>query len=332
MLISKDLQTSLFADNPEYDDFVAKFEPKKTTDDCYTPPLVYDAIRDWACEQYGIDPGSIVRPFYQGGDYEAFDYPDGCVVLDNPPFSILSQICDFYLNRGIRFFLFAPSLTAFSGKSVAMRMNHIVCDADIIYENGACVKTAFVTSYGGDIVAQTAPDLGAKIAEAVKKIKAMTTATKPKYIYPDHIVTAAMLQRYSKYGVNFRVRRGDCVLIAALDDQRRAGKTIFGGGLLLSEKAAAETAAAETWRLSPREKAIIATLGARDGKNKTILKADGRLVRAEDSPLCGTRMDDGACNQVCKYNTPDRGCVAGELGARCDLTNVTGERGNGEAG
>ena len=81
MLISKDLQTSLFADNQEYDDFVAKFEPKKTTDDCYTPPLVYDAIRDWACEQYGIDPGSIVRPFYPGGDYEAFDYPDGCVVL-----------------------------------------------------------------------------------------------------------------------------------------------------------------------------------------------------------------------------------------------------------
>lgn len=171
MLNSKDLQTSLFADNPEYDGFVAKFEPKKTTDDCYTPPIIYDAIRAWACEQYGIDPGSIVRPFYPGGDYEAFDYPDGCVVLDNPPFSILSQICDFYLNRGIPFFLFAPSLTAFSGKNVAMRMNHIVCDADIIYENGACVKTAFVTSYGGDIVAQTAPDLGAKIGEAVKRSK-----------------------------------------------------------------------------------------------------------------------------------------------------------------
>lgn len=49
-------------------------------------------------------------------------------------------------------------------------------------------------------------------------------------------------------------------------------------------------------------------------------------------PWCGARMDDGACNQVCKYNTPDRGCVAGELRARCDLANVAGERGNGEAG
>ena len=57
----------------------------------------------------------------------------------------------------------------------------------------------------------------------------------------------------------------------------------------------------------------------------------GRVVRAEGSPRCGARMGGGACNQVCKYNT-DRGCVAGELGARCDLANVTGERGNGEAG
>lgn len=46
----------------------------------------------------------------------------------------------------------------------------------------------------------------------------------------------------------------------------------------------------------------------------------------------GARMDGGACNQVCKYNTPDRGCVAGGLRARCDLANVAGERGNGEAG
>ena len=83
-------QGCLFDDNPEYDVFTEKFKPKKTTDDCYTPPLVYDAIRDWACSEYGIDPACLVRTFYPGGDYERFDYPDGCVVLDNPPFSILS--------------------------------------------------------------------------------------------------------------------------------------------------------------------------------------------------------------------------------------------------
>lgn len=58
------------------------------------------------------------------------------------------------------------------------------------------------------------------------------------------------------------------------------------------------------------------------------------LDREGPDDFCGygARMDDGACNQVCKYNTPDRGCVAGELRARCDLANVAGERGNGEAG
>lgn len=35
-------------DNEEYTEFVDKFKPKLTTDDCYTPPLVYDAVRDWA--------------------------------------------------------------------------------------------------------------------------------------------------------------------------------------------------------------------------------------------------------------------------------------------
>ena len=58
------------------------------------------------------------------------------------------------------------------------------------------------------------------------------------------------------------------------------------------------------------------------------------LDREGPNEFCsyGARVDGGACNQVCKYNTPDRGCVAGELGARCDLANVTGEREHGEAG
>lgn len=60
----------------------------------------------------------------------------------------------------------------------------------------------------------------------------------------------------------------------------------------------------------------------------------GILPSAYPYDFCsyGARMDGGACNQVCKYNTPDRGCVAGELRARCDLENVAGERGNGETG
>lgn len=176
--------------NSEYDAFVEKFKPKKTTDDCYTPPKVYDAVQDWACKQYNINPASIVRPFYPGGDYERFTYPDGCVVLDNPPFSILSKICEFYLDRDIPFFLFAPSLTAFSGRKTIMRIAHIIPDAEITYENGAVVSTAFVTNLAGDIILQTAPDLCTAIAAAQKS----DTVRKPKYDYPGNVVTAAMVQ------------------------------------------------------------------------------------------------------------------------------------------
>ncbi len=266
-------QFTLFADNAEYDAFVNKFQHRKTTDDCYTPPLVYDAVKDWACVKYGIDPDSIVRPFFPGGDYENYIYPEGCVVLDNPPFSILSRICEFYLDRGIPFFLFAPSTTAFSARSVAMRINHIICNSKIVYDNGVAVTTSFVTSFGGDVVAQTAPDLTRKINRAVLMVRCGRECTKslPKYNYPDAVVTAGQLQKYAGYGVQWEIRRKDCTAISRLDAQRDFGKTIFGGGLLLSEaqaqkhrdikRAAAERAADHVWELSPREIEIVKCLG-----------------------------------------------------------------------
>lgn len=48
----------------DYDAFVEKFKPKKTTDDCYTPPEVYETIKNWVCKEYDINPEYIVRPFY----------------------------------------------------------------------------------------------------------------------------------------------------------------------------------------------------------------------------------------------------------------------------
>lgn len=163
-------QLTLFDDNYEYQKFVNKFKHKKTTDDCYTPQEIYDVIKEWACKEYGIDPSKIVRPFYPGGDYENYDYSNGSVVLDNPPFSIISEICEFYIDRKIPFFLFAPSLTAFCSEKTFKKMNHIICGADITYENGAKVKTAFVTSYGGDTIAQTEPKLMKLINEASNKL------------------------------------------------------------------------------------------------------------------------------------------------------------------
>ena len=78
------------------------------------------------------------------------------------------------------------------------------------------------------------------------------------------------LNKYTKYGIDFSIRRGECVFVRQLDSQIYRNKTIYGSGLLVSdakaaekaaaEKAAAEKAAAEVWTLSERERAIIDTL------------------------------------------------------------------------
>lgn len=112
-------QTSLFTDNAEYDAFVDKFKPKKTTDDCYTPPVVYDAVADWVAKEYNLDRSRFVRPFYPGGDYQAEEYAPEAVVVDNPPFSIFAKIVQWYQERRIRFFLFGPALTLFSRGNIS---------------------------------------------------------------------------------------------------------------------------------------------------------------------------------------------------------------------
>ena len=81
-------------EDEEYQAFLEKFEAKKTTDDCYTPDNIYDVVKKWCIERYGLKGKKIIRPFYPGGDYQKEDYSGDCVVIDNPPFSIISEICD----------------------------------------------------------------------------------------------------------------------------------------------------------------------------------------------------------------------------------------------
>lgn len=252
-----------------YEEFVEKFKPKKTTDDCFTPPEIYETVKEWVCEEYGVAENSIIRPFWPGADFTECEYPEGCVVLDNPPFSILAKICEYYVFRGIKFFLFAPSLTCLSGKKTTTEMNHLICDARIIYENGAEVKTSFVTNLGdGETAIQTAPALSGLINETSDRLRKQKAVQLPKYDYPDNIVTAALLQRYCRYGVEFEVKKNECVQVSSLDAQKSAGKSIFGGGLLISSRAAAERAAAHRWKLSEREKEIVRILDSRTKRSE----------------------------------------------------------------
>ena len=83
----------------------------------------------------------------------------------------------------------------------------------------------------------------------------------PKYEYPNEVLTASKVGWITKYGIEFKVAKEDCFFYRALDEQRNVGKSLFGGGYLLSEKAAAEKAAAEKWQLSDREWLIVKSLG-----------------------------------------------------------------------
>ena len=267
-------QITLGETNPEYQEFVDKFKPKLTTDDCYTPENVYAAVREWVFERYNLPEDTpVVRPFWPGGDYEREAYPEGCVVIDNPPFSILAAIERFYLDNGIRFFLFAPALTLLKPDK---RLHYAICGKMVTYANGANVSTSFVTSMGEHLL-ETCPDLAERIATENRKNEKAIRKQVPKYEYPLEVVTAARCNFYAQHGIVYRLRHEDTHFIRQLDAQGKE-KTIFGGGFLISKRAAAERAAAERaaaeranavcWKLSEREERMIEELGSNGGTHE----------------------------------------------------------------
>ena len=236
-------QMSFADDSTEYKEFVDKFKPKKTTDDCYTPSLVYEAVAEWVAAEYGLDRSTFVRPFYPGGDYVREEYPEGCAVVDNPPFSILAEICRHYQSRSVPFFLFAPGLTCLSRVDGVCA---VAASCDITYENGASVRTSFVTNLEPEYAARSAPDLTAAVHAAVKEARDEDKNELPKYEFPSAVITAARLGWMSIHGTDFRIRRDESAFVTTLDAMKGAGKSgIFGGGLLLTEDAAARRADAE---------------------------------------------------------------------------------------
>ena len=252
----------------DYDGFVEKFKPKKTTDDCYTPPKVYDAVADWTAREYGLDRADFIRPFYPGGDYLSFDYT-GKIVVDNPPFSILSQIIKHYCENGIRFMLFAPTLCGLT--RYADLCTVFPTGADIEYENGAVIATSFCTNLDPhEIRMRTVPELYAAVTAANDLTRREKRRELPKYHYPPDLVTTAAVYPYAKYGIEFVVPRSESVRVSRLDAQIPQKKQIFGCGWLVSaavkaerEKAEREKAGrekAERYQLSERELKIIAGL------------------------------------------------------------------------
>jgi len=263
----------------DYNTFTEKFKPKLTTDDCYTPVEVYEAVLGWLGEKVDLEGRNIVRPFWPGGDYQAYDYGEDDVVVNTPPFSILAGIIRFYIERNIRFFLFAPQLTIFSSSS-SSSVTSIPCSCAVEYANGAKVNTGFVSNLFGDLLAMSAPDLRLRVKEA-QELKAGKngSASLPKYNYPPQVLTSSMLGYLSTHGIDFEIRRSEAVRISALASQKACGKTIFGHGFLITERKATERKATErkaterkaaerkaaerviVWELSDAEREAVRRLG-----------------------------------------------------------------------
>lgn len=279
-------------DTPEHEAFVAKFKPKRTTDDCYTPPEIYDVVLKWVqarCPQ--IAGLKVVRPFYPGGDYTKEDYADA-VVIDNPPFSILAEIKRFYHHQGIPYFIFAPALTLFT--SDIKGTSYIVVNANITYANGANVRTGFISNLFGSKAIILAPDLMQEIDEVERKRKGANSF--PTYAYPKNVISSALLNKHVNAGVAMEIDRSEVSFIRKLDSQEASGKAIFGAGFLVSDEVADElegrfreakierakklSANANTtieaineveWTLSDREKLIIKLLGTPEDSDELVL-------------------------------------------------------------
>ena len=219
------LESYLPKKTDNYEDFIAKFDIPKTTDDCYTPPEIYDVVVQFCSYEFTrvIAGKNIHRPFYPNGNYlaEMQSYTDDDVVIDNPPFSILAKIVRNYMAAGVKFFLFAPGLTVFNllrVKGVAV----VLGNNKIVYANGAVVKTAFVTNMqpsGIRVMLRESLGVAIKAAQGNKKSKRVLQ------VFDKHLFNSTRLE---KFRIDMDICDNECVYNP---------NWAFGGGLLLSDNA-----------------------------------------------------------------------------------------------
>ena len=137
------------------------------------------------------------------------------------------------LKNGIKFFLFAPSLTTLGVVVKRNGTTFVHTNIEVTYENGAKVNTGFITNLSPEVFYTTAPALHQAIKAAQDK-KAKKTR---KIEYPENIFTVQMATRISRGGlVDFSIKRYQ---MAASDV-----KNAFGGCCVISDSAAKAAAKA----------------------------------------------------------------------------------------
>ena len=212
-------------DQSEYSQFVDKFKPKLTTDDCFTPPAVFKAVEKWVREQYNLGDVENIRPFKPEGDYQAEDY-EGKVVIDNPPFSILSEIVRWYTANGVKFFLFAPYLSTLPIASDC-QTTKIITGAEVTYENGAKVLTNFVTNMADPKVLVK---IAGSLRERIEEAQPNESAELERYKRPKNLKVATDFVYVTKLGHDWELTARDCEFVKNTDGLKAMGKGLYGGG------------------------------------------------------------------------------------------------------
>ena len=255
----------------DYESFLAKFHDNpKTTDDTFTPRDVYEAVLTYVGEVIDLTDKQILRPFYPGGDYRNAEYPEDGIVIDNPPFSIFTEIVKFYTAREIPFFLFGQGKTIMSCVKYCTAV--IVTDL-LTYENGARIYTNFASNLYGDTIITTAPRLNDLIFSCPSQTN---KANLTSYSYPPELLSFSQMQTICRGGVEFAVKRGECRLVKNLDNHP---KSLFGEHLLLSstkteEKEIAKHEAQEHSRIMAEQEKSSHSIGV------SLSEREMRIVKA----------------------------------------------------
>ena len=240
----------------DYESFIAKFSDNpKTTDDCYTPKDIYEAVVEYVGTITDMTDKVVLRPFYPGGDYENADYPDNGVVIDNPPFSLFAKIVRFYTMHDIPFFLFGPGLTI---GNCTRYCTAVIVGQNITFENGASVRINFASNLYGDTLITTAPTLTKLIEKCASQKQRVNL---PSYEYPLEVLSVSDMQTIASGDVEFSVKRSEAVLCRSLDNHPSSG--LFGDHWLVA-KAKAKAKATIHVKLSKREQRIVNGLDAQE--------------------------------------------------------------------
>lgn len=249
-----------------------------STDECYTPPAVYDTVLDYAVDRYDLQGKHIVRPFIPGGDYQKYAYDENDVVIDNPPFSMTTEITKWYINHGIPFFLFINGIYGVSlSRGLHGKATVIVTNANVSFYNKGNekrIKLGFVTNMEPkNIIIRGDATLTNRLNGLVKK------KSFKRFNYPDNFLKNNDILAALQRNVELKLTTDNCLFEDNLDYHKAQMHAtsqrmdVFGGGYLVNDKLYAEFKGSlkhdlpNTYRvtLSTREQKLIEQLNEKTG-------------------------------------------------------------------